>query len=94
MTGISVAASGSKVYTFAVPSGATSLTFKTSGGSGDADLYVKLGSQPTTSSYLQKSDGSTTTETISIASPAAGTYYALVYGYKASSGVSLVASYK
>ena len=94
VTGISVAASGSKVYTFAVPSGATSLTFKTSGGSGDADLYVKLGSQPTTSSYLQKSDGSTTTETISIASPAAGTYYVLVYGYKASSGVSLVASYK
>jgi pseudomonalisin/xanthomonalisin len=93
-TGISVAAGGSKVYTFAVPSGATSLTFKTSGGSGDADLYVKLGSQPTTSSYLQKSDGSTTTETISIASPAAGTYYVLVYGYKASSGVSLVASYK
>jgi pseudomonalisin/xanthomonalisin len=94
VTGISVAASGSKVYTFTVPSGATSLTFKTSGGSGDADLYVKLGSQPTTSSYLQKSDGSTTTETISIASPAAGTYYVLVYGYKASSGVSLVASYK
>lgn len=94
VTGISVAASGSKVYTFAVPSGATSLTFKTSGGSGDADLYVKLGSQPTTSSYLQKSDGSTTTETISIPSPAAGTYYVLVYGYKASSGVSLVASYK
>ena len=94
VTGISLAASGSKVYTFAVPSGATSLTFKTSGGSGDADLYVKLGSQPTTSSYLQKSDGSTTTETISIASPAAGTYYVLVYGYKASSGVSLVASYK
>jgi pseudomonalisin/xanthomonalisin len=94
VTGISVAAGGSKAYTFAVPSGATSLTFKTSGGSGDADLYVKLGSQPTTSSYLQKSDGSTTTETISIASPAAGTYYVLVYGYKASSGVSLVASYK
>lgn len=94
VTGISVAANASKVYTFAVPSGATSLTFNTSGGSGDADLYVKLGSQPTTSSYLRKSDGSTTTESISISSPGAGTYYVLVYGYKASSGVSLVASYK
>ena len=94
VTGISVAANAGKVYTFAVSSGATSLTFNTSGGSGDADLYVKLGSQPTTSSYLRKSDGSTTTESISIASPAAGTYYVLVYGYKASSGVSLVASYK
>ena len=94
VTGISVAAGASKVYTFAVPSGATTLTLKTSGGSGDADLYVKLGSQPTTTSYLKKSDGTTTTETISIASPAAGTYYVMVYGYKASSGVSLVASYQ
>lgn len=94
VTGISVAAGAGKVYTFAVPSGATSLTFKTSGGSGDADIYVKLGSQPTTSSYLQKSDGSSTTETITVTSPAAGTYYLLVNGYKASTGISLVASYK
>ncbi|WP_162241980.1 protease pro-enzyme activation domain-containing protein [Duganella sp. Leaf126] len=94
VTGISVAANGSKTYTFAVPSGATSVTFKTSGGSGDTDLYVKLGSAPTTSSYLQKSDGTTTSESITLSAPTAGTYYVLVYGFKASSGVSLVAGYK
>ncbi|MFZ2167615.1 MAG: PPC domain-containing protein, partial [Minisyncoccia bacterium] len=33
-------------YSVTVPSGATSLTVTTTGGSGDDDIYVKLGSQP------------------------------------------------
>ncbi|MET3130097.1 hypothetical protein AAKU55_000338 [Oxalobacteraceae bacterium GrIS 1.11] len=93
VTGIAVAAGAGKVYTFAVPAGAANLTFKTSGGKGDADLYIQLGAAPSTTNYLQKSDGSSTTERISIAAPDAGTYYVLVQGYAASSDVSLVASY-
>ena len=43
---------GGKVnYTMIVPSGTTSLSFKISGGSGDADLYVRRGSPPTTSAF-------------------------------------------
>ena len=91
-TGLALTTGNSTVYTFVVPSGRTTLTFKTSGGTGDADIYVKLGSAPTTSSYLKKSDGSTTTETITINSPAAGTYYLLLNSYASFSGVSLVAS--
>lgn len=91
-TGLALTTGNSTVYTFVVPSGRTTLTFKTSGGTGDADIYVKLGSAPTTSSYLKKSDGSTTTETITISSPAAGTYYLLLNSYASFSGVSLVAS--
>ncbi|MET3131108.1 serine protease [Oxalobacteraceae bacterium GrIS 1.11] len=93
VTGIAVAAGAGKLYTFSVPAGVSNLTFKTSGGTGDADLYIQLGSAPTTTTYLQKSDGSTTTESITVATPAAGTYYVLVQGYAAASGVSLVASY-
>jgi pseudomonalisin len=93
VTGISEAAGASTIYTFVVPSGATNLTFKTSGGTGDADIYTQLGVAPTTSSYLAKSDGATTTETITIAAPTPGTYYLMVKGYAASSGISLVASY-
>src|SRR5690606_8137650 len=48
---LSGAAGSSSYYTFAVPAGATILTFNMSGGSGDADIYVKFGSQPTSSSY-------------------------------------------
>ncbi len=93
VTGIALAAGAGKGYTFVVPAGASNLTFKTSGGTGDADLYIQLGAAPTTAAYLQKSDGSTTTESITVAAPAAGTYYVLVQGYAASSGIALVASY-
>ncbi|MES2296691.1 MAG: PPC domain-containing protein [Pseudomonadota bacterium] len=92
-TGLAQATGTSTVYTFAVPAGATNLTFKTSGGTGDMDLYVKLGSAPTTSSYGWTSGGSTTTESITVAAPTAGTYYVMVYGYASASGVSLVADY-
>jgi serine protease len=93
VTGISVALNASKVYSMTVPAGQASLTFDTSGGTGDSDLYVQLGSAPTTSTYLQKSAGSANTEHVAITSPAAGTYYAMVYGYSAASGISLVGNY-
>lgn len=90
----SAAAGQSATYTFVVPTGASNLTFKMSGGTGDGDLYTKLGSAPTTTSYLAKSDGSTNTETITIAAPTAGTYYLLANAYAAVSGASIVASYQ
>ncbi|TMO20657.1 PPC domain-containing protein, partial [Pseudoalteromonas sp. S4741] len=40
-----------KHYTLDVPAGMVSFTVTTSGGTGDADLFVKFGSQPTSSSY-------------------------------------------
>ncbi|MBC3862575.1 pre-peptidase C-terminal domain-containing protein [Undibacterium jejuense] len=92
VTGLALTSGNSKVYTFVVPAGRSSLTIKTSGGKGDADIYVKLGSAPTTTSYLKKSDGPTTTETITISRPAAGTYYVLLNAYATFSGVSLVAA--
>lgn len=81
-------------YTFVVPTGASNLTFKMSGGTGDGDLYTQLGSAPTTTSYLAKSDGSTNNETITIAAPTAGTYYLLAKAYSTVSGASIVASYQ
>jgi Zn-dependent metalloprotease len=90
----SAATGQSAAYTFVVPTGATNLTFKMSGGTGDGDLYTKLGSAPTTTSYLAKSDGSSNAETITIAAPTAGTYYLLANAYAAVNGASIVASYQ
>jgi hypothetical protein len=59
VTGIGAATGAWKHYKITVPASQTSLVVKTTGGTGDADLYVKLGSSPTTSSYTGKSDGST-----------------------------------
>ena len=93
VTGISGASGSDKFYTLDVPAGATGLKFVTTGGSGDADLYVKFGSAPTTSSYTCKSEGSTTAETCSIATAQAGKYYVLIHAYSAYSGTSLTGSY-
>ncbi|WP_395683152.1 pre-peptidase C-terminal domain-containing protein [Dokdonella sp.] len=83
----------STTYTIVVPAGKTNLTVKTSGGTGDGDLYVRLGSAPTTSTYTCRSWASGNTETCSLSSPAAGTYYIRIYGYTAASGITLTATY-
>ncbi|MBV1777266.1 M4 family metallopeptidase [Burkholderiaceae bacterium DAT-1] len=91
-TGLSGAKSSSTLYTIVVPAGKTSLTVKTSGGTGDADLYVKSGAAPTTTTYDKKSAGSSNTETVTVTSPKASTYYIMVYGYSAYSGMSITAT--
>ena len=92
-TNQSGAAGASLSYTMVVPAGATGLKFVTSGGTGDSDLYVKFGSAPTTTTNDCKSEGGTNAETCSIATAQAGTYYVLVKGYSAFSGMSITGSY-
>jgi hypothetical protein len=94
VTGLSGAVGAQLEYSLAVPAGATALKFVTSGGTGDADLYVRFGSAPTTSTYDCRSINSgTNAETCSIATAQAGTYYVMVYGYAAFSSLSLTGSY-
>ncbi|AVP96742.1 hypothetical protein C7S18_05805 [Ahniella affigens] len=92
-TGLSGALNSQTVYTMVVPAGATGLKFVTTAGTGDADLFVKFGSAPTTTVYDCKSAGSTSAETCNIATAQAGTYYVMILGYSAYSGVSLTGSY-
>ncbi|MBS2024209.1 MAG: M4 family metallopeptidase [Deltaproteobacteria bacterium] len=80
-------------YTMPVPAGATALSFAISGGTGDADLYVKFGSAPTTTSYDCRPYLTGNSETCNITTAQAGTYYVMVRSYAASSGVSLVGKY-
>jgi serine protease len=93
VSNIGGAAGSQQFWTMNVPAGATNLKFVTSGGSGDADLYVKFGSAPTTSSYDCRSWSSTNAETCNITTAQAGTYHVLVQGYSAFSGLSLTGSY-
>jgi PKD repeat protein len=93
VTGLSAAAGGYVKYTMVVPAGATNLTFNTSGGTGDADMYVKFGSEPTDSVYDCRPYKSGNAETCTFTAPSAGTYYINLKGYSAFSGVSLVGDY-
>ena len=95
--GVPVTASGAqgeqKLWTMTVPAGQSALTFTASGGSGDADLYVKFGSAPTKSSYDCRPYTGGNNETCTINNVQAGTYYVMLDGYRAYSGLTLVGSY-
>lgn len=90
---LSGSAGSESYYTLTIPAGATDLSIKISGGSGDADLYVKRGSAPTTSSYDCRPYRNGNNETCDFAEPAAGVWHVMLRGYSAYSGVSLVASW-
>lgn len=80
-------------YTIDIPTGASNLSISTSGGSGDADLYVNFGSQPSTSNYDCRPYRWGNNETCTFNSPSTGRYHVMLNGYAAYSGVDLVASY-
>ncbi len=93
VTGQAAATGAYLTYTLAVPAGATNLTFTSSGGTGDADMYVKFGAAPTDTVYDCRPYTGGNAETCTFAAPSAGTYYVALKGYAAFSGVSLVGSY-
>ncbi len=91
--GLAAATGDSLLYKMEVPAGATDLSFAISGGSGDADLYVRHGAAPTTSSYDCRPYKSGNNETCSFAAPQAGTWYVMLRAYTSFSGVDLASSY-
>lgn len=92
-TGLSAGSGSSLSYTIEVPAGASNLSIAISGGTGDADLYVRRGSAPTDSSYDCRPYRSGNAETCTFASPAAGTYHVRVKAYSSFSGVTLLGDY-
>ncbi|WP_293995431.1 lysyl oxidase family protein [Sphaerotilus sp.] len=80
-------------FKFAVPSGVSSVTIALSGGTGDADLYVKYGQLATTSVYDQRPYLNGNNETVTVTTPRAGDYFVMLHGYAAYSGATLKASY-
>jgi len=80
-------------FTFEVPTDATTLSFTTQGGSGDADLYIRFGAEATTSIYDCKSTSATSSETCDISSIQTGTYHVMVLAWNQISNVNLTASY-
>ncbi|NQZ07353.1 MAG: M4 family metallopeptidase [Algicola sp.] len=80
-------------YTLNLPAGSSELGLTTSGGSGDADLYVNYGSQSSTSNYDCRPYLNGNNETCTFSNPAAGTWYIDIRGYTNVSGLSLAWGY-
>jgi hypothetical protein len=93
VSGLAGATGSWQYFKLTVPAGQTSLAINMSGGTGDADLYVKLGAQPTLTVYDYRPYLAGNNESVSVTNPAAGDWYIGINGYAAYSGVSLVATY-
>lgn len=93
LNGLSGADGSETHYHLDVPADARDLVVEISGGSGDADLYLKYGTSPTTSSYDCRPYEAGNDETCSVASPQSGVYHAMIDGYNAYSNLSLTARY-
>src|SRR5262249_26269615 len=86
-------------YRITIPSGTTTLSVSTSGGTGDVDLLLRKGApaacQPFPDAvfadcvYDQFSAGDGNAETINVPNPTAGDWYLDLLGYDAYSGVKL-----
>jgi len=83
-----------KYYSIQVPEGAYDLNFTITGGTGDADMYVRYNNAPTTSLYDCRPYKSGNEETCLFAAPSHGKWYVMLNGYSAFSGVTLKVTWK
>lgn len=90
-TGLAASTGTDIGFVMTVPTGASNISFTISGGSGDADLYVKKGSMPTDSSYDCRPYRNGNSETCT--GSGGGTYYIRVKAYSSFSNVTLVGNY-
>ena len=79
-------------YSFSVPSGASNISIVTSGGTGDADLYVKLGSKAAINNWDCRPYESGNAESCPLTQ--SGDYSVMLSGYSTYSNVRLVGSYQ
>jgi serine protease len=93
VTGLTASTGNSLNYTMVVPAGSSNLTFDISGGTGDADMYVKFGSAPTDTVYDCRPYKNGNVENCTFATPQAGTWHVRLKAYSTFSGVSLVGNY-
>lgn len=94
VSGLSGAQGSTVIYEMDVPEGAGNLSFEIYGGQGDADIYVRQGSEPTLNQYDYRPYLNGNNETVNVDSVQAGTYYIMVRAYNAYSGLSLIGEYE
>lgn len=92
-TALSGAQGAASYFVINVPAGETKLEIKTSGGTGDADMYVRFGAFPDLATYDHRPFIPGNAETVTISNPAAGPWYVMLNGYAAYGGVALLADH-
>ena len=91
--GLSAETYASIMFRVVVPEGARDLTFDTSGGSGDCDIFVRFGVHPTEDDFDKSSTGPNTKEHLRFSRPLAGVWYVRLAAARAFEGVNLATQY-
>ncbi|QTD49922.1 PKD domain-containing protein [Sulfidibacter corallicola] len=78
-----------RYFRIEVPAHVATLTIETSGGSGDCDLYLKEGSQPSPSDYQYHSYAQGNSERITVNGAGGKVFYLMKHAYLAYTGLSL-----
>ena len=93
LTGLSEAQGQELHYKMQVTENAQNLRFAISGGTGDADIYVRFNAAPTTSDWDYRPYKNGNQENVEVASPQAGTWYIMIRAYQTFSNLTFNASY-
>jgi hypothetical protein len=80
---------GFTIWTLQTVAGSPPLSLSTGGGTGDVDLYVRLGSPPTQTQFDAASANPGNQESVTVAAPQAGTYYIGLRARSPYTGVTL-----
>ena len=94
VTGLSGGGGSERLFRLSVPEGASGLSFQLSGGTGDADLYVRFGAAPTMGVYDCRPYLGGNNETCDMGGGGPGDWYVLVKGYYPYSGLTLTGTYR
>lgn len=84
---------GVRYYEISVPAALPSVTFSISGGTGDADLYVRYNDAPSLGVFDCRPFAFGNVEHCMLNFPRAGTYYLMIRAFQPYAGVSLVTSF-
>ena len=87
------ASASETLWFYNTPADVETVSFNMVGGSGDADLFVKFGSAPTSTSYDCRPFSAGSTEACDFPAGQEGTYHIMVRGYSAYTDVSLTADH-
>jgi len=89
-----VAASNNPAYfALLLPAGLASVEISTSGGSGNADLYVRAGNWPTLAQYDGNSTQAGNSENVTLTSPPAGWCYVMIVPTQPFNGLQILARF-
>ncbi|MGH7752497.1 MAG: pre-peptidase C-terminal domain-containing protein, partial [Gemmatimonadales bacterium] len=82
-----------RFYVIGLPAGAANGRVETSGGTGNVDLYVRLGQLPTLTTYDCRAADFGNIEACAYPAPPAGEYYVMLHGTSGYDNVTLTATY-